>query len=449
VGNAVAREVTGLAADDFAQRDAALKRLQGLVAEQLKQRAQIQDVINAFQADLVQQQRALAIVSYEEAQAQIAGLLEMERGLTAWTLQTMSEPVARRTELLNWGLTRENAPALARLYAENLRVRLDGVKQVAKLNDAGAQWTLGRLINDKESAVRAAAMAACWSREPNAAVVDALWFRAVSGPLAAGDSGRDGRMSFDGRPGENAVKVDFPGGDPMEFDDSNDAGDFSDAQLASDVLVHFKSPLVGDKVKALVAERIRLGKTLSLGSDPDWTLVTHRLVETYGVKEAIPLLANEALAAESDEMGGDMNGRPYMWSRRTMAIGTLCKLIKDEALYNTALSTVSNLQDTATEIKATVADARKIVDQVNSGQGTVGKLVKDETLYRETTASMTNLKEILQKVNQGQGTVGKLVNDQEFYRNAKLTLQKLDQATESLEDQGPLSVLGLAVSKLF
>jgi phospholipid/cholesterol/gamma-HCH transport system substrate-binding protein len=129
--------------------------------------------------------------------------------------------------------------------------------------------------------------------------------------------------------------------------------------------------------------------------------------------------------------------------------GTLGKLIKDETLYNTAVATVSNLQDTATEIKATVADARKVVDQVNSGQGTVGKLLKDEKLYHETTDMMTNLKEIMQKVNQGQGTVGKLVNDQEFYRNAKLTLQKLDQATEGLEDQGPLSVLGLAVSKLF
>jgi phospholipid/cholesterol/gamma-HCH transport system substrate-binding protein len=89
------------------------------------------------------------------------------------------------------------------------------------------------------------------------------------------------------------------------------------------------------------------------------------------------------------------------------------------------------------------------VDQVNAGQGTVGKLLKDETLYRETIESMTNLKEILQKVNQGKGSVGKLINDQEFYKNAKLTLQKLDQATEGLEDQGPLSVLGLAVSKLF
>lgn len=129
--------------------------------------------------------------------------------------------------------------------------------------------------------------------------------------------------------------------------------------------------------------------------------------------------------------------------------GTLGKLIQDEALYNTALATVSNLQNTALEIDSTLADARLIVDQINSGEGTVGRLLKDEALYRETTESMTNLKEILQKINQGHGSVGKLVNDEEFYRNAKLTLQKLDQATEGLEDQGPLSVLGFAVGKLF
>ena len=62
---------------------------------------------------------------------------------------------------------------------------------------------------------------------------------------------------------------------------------------------------------------------------------------------------------------------------------------------------------------------------------------------------MANLREILEKVNKGQGTVGKLVNDQEFLKNAKMTLQKLDKATEGLEDQGPLSVLGIVVSKLF
>jgi phospholipid/cholesterol/gamma-HCH transport system substrate-binding protein len=128
--------------------------------------------------------------------------------------------------------------------------------------------------------------------------------------------------------------------------------------------------------------------------------------------------------------------------------GTVGKLIYDDTLYNTALTTVTNLDSTLAEARGTVAAAHLIVEQINAGQGTVGKLVKDDTLYKETTAAMINAKEILQKVNQGQGSVGKLINDQEFYKNAKLTLQKLDKATEGLEDQGPLSVLGIAVNSL-
>ncbi len=136
--------------------------------------------------------------------------------------------------------------------------------------------------------------------------------------------------------------------------------------------------------------------------------------------------------------------------------GTIGKLINEDALYSTALTTVSNLQNTSEEIKITLGDARKIINDVNAGRGTIGKLLKDESLYVETTASMANLKdsmanlkEILEKINQGDGTIGKLVNDQEFYRNAKLTLQKVDKATEGLEDQGPLSVLGIIANGLF
>jgi phospholipid/cholesterol/gamma-HCH transport system substrate-binding protein len=128
--------------------------------------------------------------------------------------------------------------------------------------------------------------------------------------------------------------------------------------------------------------------------------------------------------------------------------GTVGKLIYDDSLYNTAKTTVTNLQDAALEIKSTVVHARSIVDQINAGQGTIGKLVKDDTLYRQTTGSMSNLNQILTKINSGQGTVGKLVNDQEFYKNAKLSLQKLDKATESLEDTGPLSLFGTVLSTL-
>jgi phospholipid/cholesterol/gamma-HCH transport system substrate-binding protein len=128
--------------------------------------------------------------------------------------------------------------------------------------------------------------------------------------------------------------------------------------------------------------------------------------------------------------------------------GTVGKLIYDDTLYTSALSTVSNLQDTAASAKDTLAMAKSVMNNVNAGQGTIGKLLTDDRLYNSTEASMTNLNSILLKVNQGNGTVGKLVNDQEFYKNAKLSLQKLDKAADGLEDTGPISVIGTMLSNL-
>jgi phospholipid/cholesterol/gamma-HCH transport system substrate-binding protein len=128
----------------------------------------------------------------------------------------------------------------------------------------------------------------------------------------------------------------------------------------------------------------------------------------------------------------------------------------DDALYNSAFATITNFQSASADVKGFIGDAqgmigqaRKIIDNIEAGQGTLGKLTKDEALYKETTTAMTNLREILEKINKGQGSVGKLVNDDSFLKNAKLSLQKLDKATEGLEDQGPLSVLGIAINSLF
>jgi len=136
--------------------------------------------------------------------------------------------------------------------------------------------------------------------------------------------------------------------------------------------------------------------------------------------------------------------------------GTVGKLIADETLYSSAVNAVTNLNHTAQDIQTLVQDAKTAVNQtkdminnVNAGKGTLGMLTKDEALYRETTTAMGNLREIFQKINQGQGSAGKLVNDESLYKNAKMTLQKVEKATESLEDQGPLTVLGTIIGSLF
>jgi phospholipid/cholesterol/gamma-HCH transport system substrate-binding protein len=136
--------------------------------------------------------------------------------------------------------------------------------------------------------------------------------------------------------------------------------------------------------------------------------------------------------------------------------GTIGKLVSDDSLYTKAVGAVDNLSKTTADLKPlfddaklTLDGAKKTIAGINEGQGSLGKLVKDEKLYAETATAMTNLKEILEKINKGQGSVGQLVNDETFFNNAKMTLQKVEKATEGLEDQGPLSVLGIAVNSLF
>ena len=136
--------------------------------------------------------------------------------------------------------------------------------------------------------------------------------------------------------------------------------------------------------------------------------------------------------------------------------GSVGRLVMDDTFYSAAYSTITNLQVAAGDIRnitgqadSMITQTRTLIDGINSGKGTLGLLAKDERLYQETTSSMTQLREILQKMNQGQGTVGKLINDDSFLKNAKLSLQKLDKATDGLEDQGPLSVLGLVIGSLF
>lgn len=136
--------------------------------------------------------------------------------------------------------------------------------------------------------------------------------------------------------------------------------------------------------------------------------------------------------------------------------GTMGLLVMDDKLYRDAVQTVDSIGKSADQIGPMLTDAHDVmagaktaVDNLNAGKGTLGLLMTDDALYRDTTSAMDNLKQIMQKINGGQGTVGKLVNEENFLSTLKLTLQKVEKATDSLEDQGALSVISMAVGKLF
>ena len=129
--------------------------------------------------------------------------------------------------------------------------------------------------------------------------------------------------------------------------------------------------------------------------------------------------------------------------------GTLGKLINDPKLHDDLLVSVGDIKSAAAQAKDFVTNAQAIVAQVKSGQGTLGVLVYDQDAGNNIKVVTKNLREISDKINQGQGTLGRLISDDSLYLQAQGTLKKADRMIDGLDDQGPITAVGLAAKSLF
>jgi phospholipid/cholesterol/gamma-HCH transport system substrate-binding protein len=59
--------------------------------------------------------------------------------------------------------------------------------------------------------------------------------------------------------------------------------------------------------------------------------------------------------------------------------------------------------------------------------------------------AVASLNGILKKVEQGEGTLGKLVTDDTLFFTAKDSLKKVGKGADTLREQGPLSIIGIAI----
>jgi phospholipid/cholesterol/gamma-HCH transport system substrate-binding protein len=76
-----------------------------------------------------------------------------------------------------------------------------------------------------------------------------------------------------------------------------------------------------------------------------------------------------------------------------------------------------------------------IAEKVNNGQGTIGKIINDPTLYNHVNASVGKIDEMIASIQQGQGSIGKLVASDELYNKADSAIGKVDDAMTAVRDQ--------------
>jgi phospholipid/cholesterol/gamma-HCH transport system substrate-binding protein len=99
--------------------------------------------------------------------------------------------------------------------------------------------------------------------------------------------------------------------------------------------------------------------------------------------------------------------------------GTIGKLLHDDAFY--------------VNLNRTVLEFQQVGARISKGDGTLARLLNDPKLYEDLRGATNNVQGIVADVRAGKGTLGKLINDEEFYRQATDVLAKFNSTTEKLD----------------
>jgi len=96
-------------------------------------------------------------------------------------------------------------------------------------------------------------------------------------------------------------------------------------------------------------------------------------------------------------------------------------------LVQQGFGVMNSLQDTIQRVD-------KIVGLVETGKGSIGKLLVDETLYNHFLQIVDEAKQLVDTFNGDKGTIGLLLNNRELYDNFRTTLGRVDTLVQQLQD---------------
>jgi phospholipid/cholesterol/gamma-HCH transport system substrate-binding protein len=106
--------------------------------------------------------------------------------------------------------------------------------------------------------------------------------------------------------------------------------------------------------------------------------------------------------------------------------GTLGNIINDESLYK-------NLDATVSESKLTILRLQTILERVKSGDGTAGKLLNDPELYNSLNKTVLELEGISKDIRAGKGTAGKFLTDEAIYNETRQAITELRNSNKKID----------------
>jgi phospholipid/cholesterol/gamma-HCH transport system substrate-binding protein len=134
---------------------------------------------------------------------------------------------------------------------------------------------------------------------------------------------------------------------------------------------------------------------------------------------------NAILNENRTAMHDSLTGLASITSKIDRGDGSLGLLLNDKTLYNNTNALSGSLKEVSARLER--------------GEGTIGKLLNEEELYDQAISavkgmndSMKNFTEIAQRINNGEGTAGKLVNDPALYNDLRETVVSLKEIARKI-----------------
>jgi phospholipid/cholesterol/gamma-HCH transport system substrate-binding protein len=100
---------------------------------------------------------------------------------------------------------------------------------------------------------------------------------------------------------------------------------------------------------------------------------------------------------------------------------------------------VQNANDVIVNLRVLSATLNDITGKIESGSGTAGKLVYDQTLYNRFNKTSDALDRMVTRIDQGEGTLGKLMADETLYKTTLATVDRLNKVLDDIQ-HGPGSL---------
>ena len=94
------------------------------------------------------------------------------------------------------------------------------------------------------------------------------------------------------------------------------------------------------------------------------------------------------------------------------------------------------------DLKASLANIRRVTDDLKAGKGLAGRLVYDKKLGADASELLEHLNGVSARLDKGSGTLGKLMSDQELYNELNALIKDVRQIVDNYRDTTPVSTFG-------